>query len=219
MLRGIALVFTRPGPKNLELLHELLPSAAVIAVLMNPASPNGARQVNDLQAAARPFGIQLEIFGARTINEVGEAIQRVAERQIGALLVTADGFLIGRQDQLTALAARYSMPAVYPLSQYVAAGGLMSFGPRLSDALHQTGRYVGQILKGTAPHDLPVLQAANFELVINFKTARSLNLTVPQSLLQRANEVIERGVVSSLAALVCLLWARPQNTMSVIGLQ
>ena len=113
------------------------------------------------------------------------------ERQIGALLVTADGFLIGCQDQLIALAARYSVPAVYALGQYVAAGGLMSFGPSLSDAFHQTGRYVGRILKGAAPADLPVLQGANFELVVNLKTARSLNLTVPQSLLQRANEVIE----------------------------
>ena len=188
---GIALLFTRSGPKNLELLHELLPNAAGIAVLMNPANPSGARQVNDLQAAARPLGIQLEIFGASTTTEVDEAIQRVVERQIGALLVTADGFLIGCQDQVIALAARYSVPAVYALGQYVAAGGLMSFGPSLSDAFHQTGRYVGRILKGATPADLPVLQGANFELVVNLKTARSLNLTVPQSLLQRANEVIE----------------------------
>ena len=118
---------------------------------MNPANPSGARQVNDLQAAARPLGIQLEIFGASTTTEVDEAIQRVVERQIGALLVTADGFLIGCQDQLIALAARYSVPAVYALGQYVAAGGLMSFGPSLSDAFHQTGRYVGRILKGGHP--------------------------------------------------------------------
>ena len=188
---GIALVFTRSGPKNLELLHELLPSNAVIAVLMNPTNPSAAHQVNDLQAAARTLGLQLEIFGASAVNEIDQALERVAERQIGALLVTADGFLIGRQDQLIALAARYSVPSVYPLSQYVAAGGLMSYGPSLSDAFHQTGRYVGRILKGTAPTDLPVLQAANFELVINLKTARSLSLTVPRSLLQRANEVIE----------------------------
>ena len=104
---------------------------------------------------------------------------------------TAEGFLIGRQDQLLTLVARYSVPTIYPLSQYVAAGGLISYGPSLSDAFHQTGRYVGRILKGTAPADLPVLQAANFELVINLKTARSLSLTVSQSLLQRANEVRE----------------------------
>ena len=188
---GIALGFTRSGPKNLELLHELLPNVAMIAVLMNPTNPNAAHQVNDLQAAARSFGLQLDIFGASTANEIDEALERVAERQIGALLVTADGFLIGRQDQLVTLVARYSVPTIYPLSQYVAAGGLISYGPSLSDAFHQTGRYVGRILKGTAPADLPVLQAANFELVINLKTARSLSLTVSQSLLQRANEVLE----------------------------
>jgi putative tryptophan/tyrosine transport system substrate-binding protein len=185
------LVFTRSGPKNLELLHELIPDAAVIAVLMNPSNPSAAQQVNDLQAAARPRGLELDVLGARTGSEIDAAMGRVAELQPRALLVTADGFLIGRQDQVVALAAKYSVPTIYPLSQYVAAGGLISHGPSLSDAFHQTGRYVGKILKGTAPAELPVLQAANFELVINLKTAQSLRLAVPQSLLQRANEVIQ----------------------------
>lgn len=188
---GITLVFTRSGPKNLELLHELLGSTAAVAVLTNPTNPTAAHQVNDLEAAARPLGVQLEISGVSTEHEIDEAFERLAERQIAALLVTADAFLISRQDQLTALAARYSMPTIYPLSQYVTAGGLMSYGPSLSDAFHQAGRYVGRILKGTAPAELPVLQAANFELAINLKTARSLSLTVPPSLLQRANEVID----------------------------
>lgn len=188
---GITLVFTRSGPKNLELLHELLGSTAVVAVLMNPTNPSAAHQVNDLEAAARPLGVQVVVFGVSTEHEIDQAFERVAERQIGALLVTADAFLIGRQDQLIALAARYSVPTIYPLSQYVTAGGLMSYGPSLSDAFHQAGRYVGRILKGTVPAELPVLQAANFELAINLKTARSLRLTVPPSLLQRANEVIE----------------------------
>jgi putative ABC transport system substrate-binding protein len=137
------------------------------------------------------LGVQVEIFGVSTEHEIDEAFERLAERQIGALLVTADAFLIGRQDQLIALAARYSVPTIYPLSQYVTAGGLMSYGPSLSDAFHQAGRYVGRILKGTVPAELPVLQAANFELAINLKTARSLSLRVPPSLLQRANEVID----------------------------
>jgi putative ABC transport system substrate-binding protein len=131
------------------------------------------------------------VFGASTPTEIDDAFGQLAERDIQALMITADGFLISRQDQLVALAASHSVPTIYPLSQYVAAGGLMSYGASLSDAFRQTGRYVGRILKGTAPTDLPVLQAANFELVINLKTARSLSLTVPQSLLQRANQLIE----------------------------
>lgn len=187
---GVALVFTRSGPKNLELLHELLPDAVTIAVLMNPSNPNAAQQANDLQAAAHSHGLQLDLFTASTASEIDQVFEQISERRIGALLVTADGFLIGRQDQITALADRYSVPSIYPLSQYVTAGGLISFGPSLSDAFRQTGRYVGRILKGMSAADLPVLQAANFELVINVKTARSLSLAVPQSLLQRANEVI-----------------------------
>jgi putative ABC transport system substrate-binding protein len=188
---GIAFMFTRLGPKNLELLHELLPQAAIVAVLLNPTNPNAASQANDLQAAARSLGLQLVIFKASTPNQIDDAFGQLAERDIPALIITADGFLISRQDQLVALAARHSVPTVYPLSQYVVAGGLMSYGASLSDAFRQTGRYVGRILKGTAPADLPVLQAANFEMVVNLKTARALGLTVPQSLLARANEVIE----------------------------
>ena len=188
---GIAFLFTRLGPKNLELLHELLPGKATIAVLMNPINPNASSQVNDLQGAARSLGLQLAVFGASTPKEIDDAFGQLTEREIPGLVITADGFLISRQDQLVALSARHSVPAIYPLSQYVAAGGLMSYGASLSDAFRQTGRYVGRILKGTTPAELPVLQAANFEMVINLKTAREFGLNVPQSLLARANEVIE----------------------------
>ena len=188
---GIAFLFTRLGPKNLELLHELLPGKTTIAVLMNPTNPNASSQVNDLRGAARSLGLQLTVFGASTPKEIDDAFGQLTEHEIPGLVITADGFLISRQDQLVALAARHSVPAIYPLSQYVAAGGLMSYGASLSDAFRQTGRYVGRVLKGTPPADLPVLQAANFEMVINLKTARALGLTVPQSLLSRANEVIE----------------------------
>jgi len=188
---GIAFLFTRLGPKNLELFHELLPKAAVVAVLMNPTNPNAASQMNDLQSAARSLGLQPAVFGASTPKEIDDAFGQLEEREVPGLLVTADGFLISRQDQLVALAARHSVPAMYPLSPSVTAGGLMSYGASLSDAFRQTGRYVGRVLKGTSPADLPVLQAANFELVINLKTARALGLNVPQSLLARANEVIE----------------------------
>jgi putative ABC transport system substrate-binding protein len=188
---GIAFLFTRLGPKNLELLHELLPDKTTVGVLVNPTNPNASSQVNDLQGAARSLGLQLAVFGASTPKEIDDAFGQLTEREIPGLVITADGFLISRQDQLVALSARHSVPTIYPLSQYVAAGGLMSYGASLSDAFRQTGRYVGRVLEGTPPSDLPVLQAANFEMVINLKTARALGLTVPQSLLARANEVIE----------------------------
>jgi putative ABC transport system substrate-binding protein len=188
---GTAFMFTRLGPKNLELLHELLPETAVVAVLANQSNPNGPPQVDDLQTAARALGLQLEIFATSTPSEIDDAFARLAERRIGAVVVTADGFLIGRQDQIVALASRYAVPTVYPLSQYVRAGGLMSYGASLPAAFRQTGNYVARILKGAKPADLPVIQSAKFELVINLKTAKALGLTVPQSILARADEVIE----------------------------
>jgi putative ABC transport system substrate-binding protein len=188
---GIAFMFTRLGPKNLELLHELLPQTARVGVLMNPSNPNAAPQVSDLQVAAGTLGLQLDVLGAATVSEIDEAFAQLAQRQIRALVVTADGFLIGRQDQLVALAARHAVPTIYPLSQYVAAGGLMSYGASLSDAYRQTGNYVGRIIKGATPAELPVMQSAKFELVVSLKAAKALGLTVPPTLLAGADEVIE----------------------------
>jgi putative ABC transport system substrate-binding protein len=188
---GIAFMFTRLGPKNLELLHELMPKVETVSILNNPANPNAAPQVSDLQAAAGSLGEQIEILNASSADEIDTVFATLANRRATALVVTADGFLIGRQDQLVALAARYSVPTIYPLSQYVAAGGLMSYGASLPDAFRLTGNYVGRILKGTPPTDLPVMQSAKFELVINLKTTKALGLTVPQLLLARADEVIE----------------------------
>jgi putative ABC transport system substrate-binding protein len=188
---GIAFMFTLLGAKNLQLLRELVPTATVIAVLVNPSNPNAAPQLRDVQAAAHALGQQLVVLDATTDHEIDSVFATLAERQVGALLVTADGFLIGRQDQLVALAARYAVPTMYPLSQYVTAGGLISYGASLSDAFHQTGIYVGRILKGAPPADLPVLQSAKFELVINLKTAKALGLDVPPMLLALADEVIE----------------------------
>jgi putative ABC transport system substrate-binding protein len=147
--------------------------------------------LRDLQEAARTLGEQLVVFNAATDREIESVFATLAERQIGALLVTADGFLISRQDQLVALAARDAVPTMYPLSQYVAAGGLISYGASLSDAFRQTGIYVGKILKGGQPADLPVLQSVKFELVMNLKTAKTLGLAVPPTLLALADEVIE----------------------------
>jgi len=131
------------------------------------------------------------VLAGNNEREIDSSFAKMAERQIGALVVTADGFLISRQHQIVALAARYAMPTMYPLSQYVAAGGLMSYGANLPDAFLQTGIYVGRILKGAQPADLPVLQPTKIEFVLNLKTAKALGLTVPDRLLALADEVIE----------------------------
>jgi putative tryptophan/tyrosine transport system substrate-binding protein len=188
---GIAPMFTLLGTKNLELLHELASKTAVIGALANLSNPNAEHQVKDLQAAARILGQELVVFGADNEEEIDSSFATLAQRRIGALVVTADGFLISRRDQIVALAARYAVPTMYPLSQYVAAGGLMSYGANLPEAFFQTGMYVGRILKGAKPADLPVLQPTKLELVINLKTARALGLDVPPTLSARADEVIE----------------------------
>jgi putative tryptophan/tyrosine transport system substrate-binding protein len=147
--------------------------------------------VKDLQAAARILGAELAVLAASNDREIDSSFAIVAERQIGALIVTADGFLISRQDQIVGLAARYAVPTMYPLSQYVAAGGLMSYGANLPDAFLRTGIYVGRILKGAKPTDFPVLQPTKVEFVIKFKTAKALDIDVPPKLLALADDVIE----------------------------
>jgi len=188
---GIAPMFTLLGTKNLELLHELVPKATVIGALANLSNPNAEHQVKDLEAAARILGLEPVVLAGSNEREIDSSFATMAERRIGASVVTADGFLISRQDQIIALGARYAVPAMYPLSQYVTAGGLMSYGANLRDAFLQTGNYVGRILKGAKPTDLPVLQPTKVEFVINLKTAKALSLTVPDKLLALADEVIE----------------------------
>ncbi len=188
---GIAPMFTLLGGKNLELLHELVPKAALIGALAKPGNPNAAPQLKALQAATGSLGQKLVVFGADNEQEIYNSFAMMAQRQIAALVVTADGFLIGRQDQIVSLAARYNIPTIYPLSQYVRAGGLISYGANLPDAYRQTGTYVGRILKGAKPADLPVLQPTKVELVINLKTAKALGLKVPPTLLAEADEVLE----------------------------
>ena len=188
---GIAPMFTLLGTKNLELLHELVPKATVIGALANLSNPNAEHQVKDLEAAARILGLEPVVLAGSNDREIDSSFATMAERRIEALVVTADGFLISRQDQIIALAARYAVPAMYPLSQYVTAGGLMSYGANLRDAFLQTGNYVGRILKGAKPTDLPVLQPTKVEFVINLKTAKALSLTVSDNLLALADEVIE----------------------------
>jgi putative ABC transport system substrate-binding protein len=188
---GIAPMFTLLGTKNLELLHELVPKVTAIGALANLNNPNAEHQLRDLQAAAHILGQELVVLAGSNEREIDSSFATMAQRQIGALLVTADGFLISRQDQIVALAARYAVPTMYPLSRYVAAGGLMSYGANLPDAFLQTGIYVGRVLKGTKPADLPVLQPTKVEFVINLKTAKALGLEVPPKLLALADEAIE----------------------------
>jgi putative ABC transport system substrate-binding protein len=188
---GVAFMFTRLGPKNLEMLHELAPSASVIGVLLNPRNPNAEPQLRDLQASAPMLGLRLVPLAASTVREIESVFATLRERQIEAMLVSADGLFFGLQDELVPLAARYAVPTVFPLSDYVAAGGLISYGANLSESWRQTGIYVGKIVKGTKTTDLPIEQSAKFELVINLKTAKVLGLEIPPKLLALADKVIE----------------------------
>jgi len=188
---GVAPMFTLLETKNLELLHELVPRVTTIGALANLTNPNTEHQLEDLRAAARVIGLDVVALPGRDEREIDASFETLAERRIGAIVVTADGFLISRQDQIVALAARYAIPAMYPLSQYVVAGGLMSYGANLRDAFRQTGIYVGRILKGMQPADLPVLQPTKVEFVLNLKTAKTLGLEIPPKLLALADEAIE----------------------------
>jgi putative ABC transport system substrate-binding protein len=188
---GVAFMFTRLGPKNLGILHELAPNAAVIGVLVNPNNPNAEPQLRDLQASAPMLGLRLIPLAAGSVREIESIFATLGERQIEAMLVSADGFYFGLQDELVPLAARHAVPTVFPLSDYVAAGGLISYGANLSESWRQTGIYVGKIVKGMKTTDLPIEQSAKFELVINLKTAKALRLEVPPKLLALADKVIE----------------------------
>jgi putative ABC transport system substrate-binding protein len=190
-LTGVAFMFTRLGEKNLATLHELVPKAMVIGVLVNPNNPNAEPQERDLQAAARTLGLRLVILAAGSDRDIDDVFATLREQQVEALLVTADGFFFGLPDKLATLAARHAVPTFYPLSDYVRAGGLISYGANLSESWRQAGIYVGKIVKGTKVADLPVIQPTKFELVINMKTAKALGLDVPPQLQQLADEVIE----------------------------
>jgi len=178
--------------KRLGLLREIIPKAALVAVLLNPASQdNFSRQLNDVQEAARKVGQQLLVLSASSEEEIEAAFATAAERRANGVLVAADPFMLSRRERLAALAARYTIPAIYEVREYATAGGLMSYGISLANAYQQAGVYVGRILKGAKPSDLPVLQPTKFDFVINIKTAKALGLTIPDNLLTLADEVIE----------------------------
>jgi putative ABC transport system substrate-binding protein len=187
---GVSFITSQLDAKRLELLHELVPKATVIAVLVNPDSPNAESNVRAVQDAARSLGQQARVLKARAVQEIDAAFAVLVQLRAGALLVASDPFFLVRREQLVAQAARRAVPASFDLREFATAGGLMSYGPSLPEVWRQAGIYTGKILDGAKPGDLPVLQPTKFELVINGKTAKALGLTIPQSLLIRADEVI-----------------------------
>ena len=189
-LTGIFNPLSMLGSKRLELLRELFPSTSTFALLVNPNNPNVV-DVPEIEAAANALGRRLEVLTASTESDLEAAFATMVQHRVDSLIVMADPFLIFRREQLVALAARHAMPAIYPIRSFTDLGGLMSYGTILGDVNQQAGIYVGKILKGAKPADLPVQQTIKFELVINLKTAKALGLTIPHTLLVRADEVIE----------------------------
>jgi putative tryptophan/tyrosine transport system substrate-binding protein len=203
---GLVANFNRPGgnvtgisnltgplaAKRLELLHELVPGASVIALLANPNNPPFTEyEMGELRNAAMALGLQLPVLNATTTGEIDSALATLPQVRAGALLISNESFFVSRAEQIVRLAARYAVPAIGGTIDFTAAGGLISYGPTLTEPQRQVGIYVGRILKGEKPGDLPVQQATKVELIINLKTAKTLGITFPLTLLGRADEVIE----------------------------
>jgi putative ABC transport system substrate-binding protein len=188
---GVNLYISALGAKRLELVHDLVPNTATIGVLVNPNYPDAESQWSDVNEAARIIRQQVHVVNASSEGDFSRVFATLAQLKAGALLVSSDSFLFSRRDQLVALAARHTLPAIYPLREYVAAGGLMRYASNLADGYRQAGIYVERILKGAKPADLPVVQPTKFELVINLRTAKALGLQIPDKLLALADEVIE----------------------------
>jgi putative ABC transport system substrate-binding protein len=190
-LTGISFLVVELTAKRFDLISELVPQAKVIALLMNPENEGTERQTRDTQEAARARSRQLRLLRATSENEIDAAFASLATSPADAILVGADALFVNLREQLVALASRYAVPAIYQWREFVDSGGLISYGPSGSSVARQAGIYVGKILRGAKPADLPVEQPTKFELVLNLKTAKSLGLTVLQALLARADEVIE----------------------------
>ena len=188
---GLVLLTVELAAKRLELLHELLPTAMVVALLVNPTNPVTEPETRGVRDAASALGLQLHVLNASTESEINNAFAILVERRVGALVVGYDQYFNNQHAQIVALAANHAIPAIYGIREQAIAGGLMSYGPDLAEAYRQQGIYAGKILKGAKPADLPVQQAVKVEFVINLKTAKTLGLTLPSTLLARADEVIE----------------------------
>jgi len=190
-ITGIAWLSLALDAKRLDLLRELLPKISNVAVLLNPNFPDTTHQTHEIYEAAQKIEQRITILNASTLAEIDAAFETVTRIGAGALLVGSDPFLISQRQELIALAARHAIPAIYEDRVFTMAGGLLSYGASFADAVRQVGIYTGRVLKGEKPENLPVLQPTKFELVINLNTATTLGLTVPPSLLVRADEVIE----------------------------
>jgi putative tryptophan/tyrosine transport system substrate-binding protein len=189
---GITTSHTELEPKRLELLHELIPTAAKVVLLVNPNNPGLAQAiVADMQTAARRLALEIIVLSAGTEYEIEKALANAVDQRAVALVIGGDAYLASRREQIFALALRHAIPTMFPLREAAVAGGLMSYGSNQRDMYRQAGVYVGRIIKGERAADLPVVQPTKFELVINLKTAKALGLDVPPSLFARAGEVIE----------------------------
>src|SRR5262245_38312226 len=184
-LTGVTTLNVEVAPKQLQLLHQLVPTATIIAALVNPTGPGGENQTRVLPAAARSLGLQFHLLHASTEHDFEAAFAKLRQLQVGALMIGQDALLSSRSGQLADLALRHALPAMHPLQEFAAAGGLMSYGGSFRDAYRLAGIYTGRILKGEKPSDLPVQQVTKIELIINLKTARVLGITVPPTILAR----------------------------------
>jgi putative tryptophan/tyrosine transport system substrate-binding protein len=190
-LTGTSAISSVITVKRLELTRDLLPRAHAVAMVINPTFPGADAQMAEMESAGRLIGMQILRITAGSEREIDTAFVTISERRVDAFVVGNDGYFITRRQQFADLAARYAIPGIYPFSDFVRAGGLISYGTSISEDYRQAGIYTGRILKGAKPADLPVMQPTVFELVINLKTAKALGVAVPLNLLDRANEVIE----------------------------
>ena len=190
-LTGTTIMGVELGPKRLDILRQLIPAATTVAILVNPAFQLTGAEVHNVKDAARSVGITVSVLNASTEAEIDAAFKTIIQQKTDALIVGTDPFLLGQRYQLVQLTARHTVPAIYFLREFVEAGGLLSYGPSIANGYRQAGVYVGRILGGAKPAELPVLRPTTFQLVINLKTAKALGLTIPSNLLAIADEVIE----------------------------
>jgi putative tryptophan/tyrosine transport system substrate-binding protein len=190
-ITGVTIMGLEMGPKRVELAHQLVPNGTALATLINSKFPLTLAEAHDMQAAAHALDLQLTVLDASTEGEIDAVFASLARQKVDALLINTDPFLFGQREQIVQLAARYKIPTLYFLREFVDAGGLMSYGPNINNGYRQAGIYVGRILKGEKVSELPIVQPTKFDLVINLRTANALGLEIPTNLLVRADEVIE----------------------------